>query len=100
MSEADKTAYQEKMEAKLTKMKADIQRLEGELKERKADAHMGAEEKLQRLRQKRDAVKVRLRALKTSSGAAWGEAKDGVASAWRDLEAAFHKASAEFKRER
>ena len=98
MSEAEKTAYQEKMEAKLTKMKADIQRLEGELKERKADAHMGTEEKLQRLRQERDAVKARLHALKTSSGAAWDEAKDGVAKAWSDLVSAFEKATAEFKR--
>jgi hypothetical protein len=30
------------MEAKLTKMKADIQHVEGELRERKADARVGA----------------------------------------------------------
>lgn len=98
MDSAEKTAYQEKMEAKLTKLKADIQYLEGELKERKADARMGMQEELQRLRQRSEGVKSKLHGLKTASGAAWGQAKDGVASAWRELELAFQKAHAEFKK--
>jgi len=99
MENEKKTVYQEKMEAKLTKMKADIQHLEGELKERKADARESTEEKLQRLRQKSDAANAKFNSLKTSSGAAWREAKDGLKTAWSDLESAFHKVSAEFKRQ-
>ena len=98
MDNAEKTAYQEKMEAKLTKMKADIQHLEGELKERKADARVGVEDQLQRLRRHSEGVKAKLHGLKTASGAAWDEAKFGVARAWSDLESAFQKASSEFKR--
>jgi hypothetical protein len=86
------------MEAKLTKIKADIQYLEGELRERKADARLGMQEQLQRLRRRSDGVKAKLHGLKTASGAAWDQAKDGVASAWSDLESAFEKATAEFKR--
>ena len=100
MDNQEQTAYQEKMDAKLTQLKADIQKLEGELKDQKADARLGMQEELQQLRRRRESVKAKLLELKTASGAAWGEAKGGVASAWHDLEAAFHKASAEFKRER
>jgi hypothetical protein len=97
MSDAARKAYQEKMEAKLTKIKADTQHLEGELKERKANARLGMQEQLQRLRQRREGVKAKLHGLKTASGAAWDQARDGVASAWSDLVSAFEKASAEFK---
>jgi len=97
MNEAQKTAYQEKMEAKLTKIRADIQRLEGELKERKADARFGMQEQLQRLRERSEGVKVKLHGLKTASGAAWIQAREGVASAWSDLVSAFEKAGAEFR---
>jgi predicted nucleic acid-binding Zn-ribbon protein len=96
MSEAEKTAYQEKMEAKLTKIKADIQHMEGELKARKADVRIGMQEELQRLRQRSEGVKAKLHGLKTASGAAWTQAKDGVARAWSALESAFQKAGAEF----
>ncbi len=56
------------------------------------------QERLQRLRERADGVKAKLHGLKSASGAAWHETKGGVAAAWSDLEAAFRKASAEFKR--
>lgn len=93
----DKNAYQQKMEAQLEKMKADIQRLEAELKERKADTHIGAGEHMQALRQRRDRMQEKLHTLKSASGEAWQEARDGVAAAWRDLSAAFQSASTRFK---
>lgn len=97
MDNQEKSAYREKMEAKLTKLDAEIQRLEGEWKEKKAEARLDTQEEIRQLRQRHEGVKAKLYELKTATGAAWDQAKDGMASAWNDLESSFQKASAEFK---
>lgn len=93
---SEKSAYQEKMEAKLDKLKADIAHLEAELKERKADGRIKVEEQLAKVSRHADGVKQKLHGLKAASGAAWGQAKDGVATAWADLESSLHRAKEEF----
>lgn len=100
MDNPEKTAYQEMMEAKLIQLKADIQKLEGELKEKKVDARLGMQKNLEQLRQRHEMVEAKMHALKTASGAAWRETKDGVASAWHDLATAFQKASEAFEQTR
>jgi|GEM_PF-3579175 len=100
MSDAEQTAYQEKMEAKLTKLDAELRRLEGELKEQKADARKGMEEQLQQLRDRSASVQSGLHRLRSSSGAAWNQAKDGVAAAWHDLESSLEAARKQFQEQR
>jgi len=100
MSEAEQTAYQEKMEAKLTKLEAELQRLEGELQEQKADTRKGMQEQLQRLRERSASVRSGLHRLKSSSGAAWTETKNGVATAWHDLESSLEAAREQFRQQR
>ncbi|NCC50478.1 MAG: hypothetical protein EOM20_04600 [Spartobacteria bacterium] len=99
MNESEQSVYQKKMEAKLMKLKADMKQLEAEIKEQKADARLDIQQRLQQLHQRGEDIKVKLHTLKKTSGAAWNQAKDGIASAWNEIEAAFQKARAEFKQQ-
>ncbi len=92
MSDEEQKRYQQKMEAELEKMQAEIQRLEADLKLKKIDARENAAERLQLLREQKEQYQRKLHELKTSGGAAWREARDGVARAWDDLKTAFQNA--------
>lgn len=97
MNETERLAYREKMEAKLDTMKSDIRRLEAQLRESKADMRLKAEEQLSHLRKGADEAAERLEALKTASGAAWGEARDKAAAAWDRLESTFREATSRLR---
>ena len=99
MENAERSAYQEKMEAKLAKMKADIDRLEAELAGLNAGAKVEASKRIEDMRARFSALKGKMGKLKAASGAAWSETKDGVAAAWHELTTAFESAGDAFKRQ-
>jgi len=98
MEDAAKKAYIEKMEAKLTRLKADLQQVQAEFKARKAEAEPGLQEKLESMREASEKLDTRLCRLKTASGAAWDEAREGCSRAWFDLQSAFSRAKNRFQR--
>ena len=97
MTSTEHKAYREKMEARLARLKAEMDELEAGLKEMKADARRVGGEHVGKLRQQVDAFKAKLGDLTSASGAAWDEARQGVSRAWDDLEDAFHTARRRFR---
>lgn len=93
MNEAEKQAYTDKVEARLEKWQAEIDRLAAKAKEASADARMDYHREIKELRERREAVKMQLSELKSCGSQAWEDVRSGVEQAWGDLESSVHRAS-------
>lgn len=89
-------AYQQKLEARLERIAAEIVALRAKADEAKADARLRLYEEIEALRAKQDELHGRLEALKAAGDGAWGDLRAGVERAWDDLEAAVRKAARRF----
>jgi septation ring formation regulator EzrA len=93
----DKNLYQEKFEAKLKELKAQLDFIEAKAAQAKAQSKIELQKQLQDLRRKRDAMRERLDKVRKSSGGAWKDLKAGVESAADDLKEALGKVMDKFK---
>ncbi|MCT4685074.1 MAG: hypothetical protein N4A39_15220 [Roseicyclus sp.] len=82
---SDKTAYREKLEARLDQWRAEIDKLQAKAAEASADARKEYEDQLTELRQQQDAAREKLKELDEASDDAWDDIKDGVEKAWAKL---------------
>jgi hypothetical protein len=96
--ETTKKAYQEKVDAQLDEIKAQIGLLKAKAEKAKAEAKIKYNQQLEDLRQKRETVESRLEQLKMTGGEAWRELKTGVDEAMKNLENAVTDATAQFRR--
>ncbi|MCW8125260.1 hypothetical protein [Microbulbifer halophilus] len=93
MSEREeKTAYQQKMAARLKEWNAEIDKLQAKAEEAGTDAEIKYRDQLSELRTKRDALREKLNHLQGQSGDAWDEVKAGVESAWGELKQSIERA--------
>lgn len=88
----DKTAYRQKIEARLEQWNAEINKLQAKALEASADARIEYEN----LREKQNEARRTLRELDDVGGDALEDVKSGVEKAWSDLEAAMKRARERF----
>lgn len=93
----EKSAYQEKFEARLREWKAKIEQLEAWAGQVKADAKIEYQEKIRELKEKEKAARSKLEELKKSGSEAWRELKGGLEKAGDDLKSALEKVVSKFK---
>lgn len=93
----EKTAYQDKYEAKLKEWKAKITQLEAKAEGAKADAKIEYQEQIKLLKEKEKAARSKLEEIKKSGSGAWKDLKSGLDTAGDELKSALDKAVSKFK---
>lgn len=94
-AEQGRQIYQDKIERKVENLDEEIAALKSKGKELTADARQEFSEKMETLKEKRQAADEKLAEIKNSSGDAWMQLQSGFESAFEELRKAFNKASAE-----
>ncbi|WP_439156308.1 coiled coil domain-containing protein [Yoonia sp.] len=92
----EKSAYRQKLQARLDQWRTEIDKLEAKAVEASADARMKIDDQIKELRKQQDAASEKLKELDDASGEAWKDFKSGVEKAWDDLGAAVKKATERF----
>lgn len=77
---------------------AKIKELEAQASKQTGEAKAKLQAQIKDLKTKRDAAGAKLNELTRASKASWERAKEGFATAYRDLAEAYEKAAAEFKK--
>jgi len=88
-SQVDRQVYQQKVEAQLTKLNAQIEEYKAKVKQSQAEATVQYYDQLEELSVKRDAVQQKLENLQKASESAWQEMQQGFETAWDDLAKSF-----------
>ncbi|MDZ7753412.1 MAG: coiled coil domain-containing protein [Gammaproteobacteria bacterium] len=93
-----RNAYEQKVQARLERIRAEIRRLQAKAREADADTHIGMEEQAAQLDARREAVLTRLALLRDAGDETLAEVKAGLEAALQDLEDAFEAATAKFEK--
>ncbi|PTN13238.1 coiled coil domain-containing protein [Nitrosomonas aestuarii] len=93
----DKEAYLQKMQAKLDEWDADINALKAKMSGASADAKIELNKQVESLESERNEMKQKYEELKSASGDAWKDMRDGMEAAWSRVADSFKKASDRFK---
>ena len=96
MPELDEHA--EKLKARLSELKADMERVARELKTAAGGARGDLEKSLRILKDRREELDRALGAVKTGSEKAWEELKGSTEVAWKAVQEAWQKAKADWDR--
>ncbi|MDZ7801102.1 MAG: hypothetical protein U5K81_09960 [Trueperaceae bacterium] len=94
----DRTLYQQKMQARLDSMKAEVDRLEAKASEADADAKLELNRRIEALKSRIDDGRSKLTELSQASGDAWESVRKGVDDAMTSLGEAFEGAKDAFRR--
>lgn len=81
----DKSAYTEKLQARLDQWRAEIDKLQAKAKEASADTKLKYQKEVDNLRAKQKDAEKELKQLGEAQGKAWEDIKSGIESAWNDL---------------
>ena len=92
----DKSAYRQKLEARLDQWRAEIDSLQAKAVEASANARMEYEKQVDDLRDKQKDAQAKLKELDETSGEAWKDLKGGIEKAWDDLGDAVKSAQERF----
>ncbi|BAZ39189.1 hypothetical protein NIES4101_51410 [Calothrix sp. NIES-4101] len=92
-----KQDFQEKMEIQLAKLQTQIDELKVKSSLAQADAKDAYQEQLASLNTKCQTTRLKLQELKSKGGNAWEEMKDGLETAWSDLQDSFNRAVTHFR---
>ncbi|MFN3954384.1 MAG: hypothetical protein ACK4LQ_08010 [Pararhodobacter sp.] len=93
----DKDQYVEKAKARLDQWNADIDKLQAQAAEARADARIAYERQIAELRKQRDEAEAKLKEVNAASGEAWRDMKAGFDKAWDNASSAFDKAMSRFR---
>ena len=93
---SDKSAYRQKLEARLDQWRAEIDKLQSKAEEAGADARIEYEDQLKRLQTRQDEARQKLKGLDDTSDDAWKDLKSGIEKAWDDLGSAVKNARKRF----
>jgi hypothetical protein len=93
MKTETRNAYEEKADAKLKKLKAQMTLLEADFEEAKADVRIKYTKQLDKIRDQYQKAKMRLDKMADSTQDAWKELRTGVDQAINELEEAIGSAS-------
>lgn len=94
----DKELYQQKMQARLDELKADVDKLKAKASGASADVQLDINRQIEVLERKIDEGKAKLSELAGAGEDAWESIKDGVESAWDSLKSAATDAASKFKK--
>lgn len=92
----EKSAYRQKLEARLDQWSTEIDKLQAKAVEASADARLKYEDQVKALRKQQDEAREKLSELDDASGEAWKDFRSGVEKAWDDLGDAVKKATERF----
>jgi len=93
----NKSAYEEKVRAQLKERRAEIEKLKARMDQKKADAKIEYQRRLQDLESQRSSLESKLDELSEASGSALEELKSGIADAWDRFSDSVENARREFK---
>jgi len=91
-------AYVEKLKARLDEWNADIDKLAAKAAQAEAEAKIEYQNKLDKLRAKRDDVKDKLLTVQQAGDGAWEGLKEGLENSWEILKMSLNKAKTEFEK--
>ena len=89
-------AYQQKLEARLDRIAAEIAGLKARADEAKADVRLRLYEEIEALRVRQDGLRQQFDALRTAGDGAWEDVRTGAERAWAELNEALQKAAKRF----
>ena len=92
----EKSAYRQKLEARLDQWRAEIDRLQAKATEASADVRLEYEEQVEKLRGQQEEARAKLKELDDAGGEAWKDLKNGIEKAWDDLGDAVKSAGERF----
>lgn len=92
----DRTAFVEKLEAKLEQWSADIDKMQAQAKEAGADARMKLQDEVDGLRELQKDAQARLDRLKQEPTAAWKDLKSDAERAWERMDKAIRETVNEY----
>jgi len=93
----NKEAYREKLEAQMREWSAKIDLLKARADQVEAEAKIEYRNRIEDIRQRKEALQEKLKELQNASDAAWKEIKGGTEKAAADLRDALQSALAKFK---
>lgn len=93
----DKELFQQKMQAQLDELKADVDVLKAKASGASATAQLEMQKHIETLQGKIEDGKAKLSALAQTSEEAWVPLKEGMESAWDTMKSAVREAAAKFK---
>jgi hypothetical protein len=88
--------FQEKIDTQITKIQTQIDEFKVKSTLAKADARDAYEEQIVALNTKCEAMRLKSQELKSQGGQAWEEMKDGLETAWNELQDSFNRAVTHF----
>lgn len=94
----DRKLYQQKMQARLDAMKAEVDKLEAQASEADADAKLKLNRRIEELKGKIDDGRSKLAELSEASGDAWESVRKGVDNVMTSLGEAFDGVKDAFRR--
>ena len=96
MTDTERQAYEEKMDARLMKWDAQMRELKARAKEASADTKAEIAREIDELEKHSVAARKKFRDLRESSGEAWRDIKSGLENSWRSLENSLKAARSRF----
>jgi hypothetical protein len=90
-------AYEEKLDAQINELNAQLALLKAKADKAKAEAKIEYYTTIEALQHKRDIAKAKLHELKASGDDAWEVVKAGAEKAWAEVKTAYHDAASKFK---
>lgn len=93
----EKSAFQEKYEAKFKEWKAKIAQLEARAEQVKADAKIEYQEKIKELKEKEKTAHRKLDEIKKSGSETWKDLRSGLEKAGDELKASLDRVVSKFK---
>lgn len=98
-AEAAADYTKEQKEAFVKEMEENLDALNAKIKEMKARAGKSKDATLTKLEKEQKDLEHDLKAMKTSSGKAWGKLKAGVSKAWTEIKSSMNEAKEELKKQ-
>ena len=93
----NKEAYRQKLEAQMREWSAKIDLLKARADQAEAESKIEYSDRIEDLRQRKEALQAKLRELQNASDAAWKDIKVGTERAATDLKDALQSAFSKFK---
>ncbi len=93
----NKEAYREKLEAQMREWSAKIDLLKARADQAEAEAKIEYRNRIEDIRQRKEALQAKFRELQNASDAAWKDIKAGTERAAADLRDALQSALSQFK---
>jgi DNA repair ATPase RecN len=93
----NKAVYIEKFNAYLKELQADLDKLEDKVRKSEVDLKIKYKDDIENLKKKKAGLQAKLDEIRSSSGEAWNELKEGTDKAFDDLKKSWSAAWQKFK---